>query len=59
MLQTRAFKAKMTYIKMTLDVGAYVNAYRVLYNYPEKFSKLILYLGDFLLMKEVFGSIGN
>jgi len=59
MMQTRAFKAKMTYINMTLDVGAYVNAYRVLCNYPEKFPKLILYLGDFHLMKEVFGSIGK
>ena len=43
MLQTRAFKAKMTYINMTLDVGAYVNAYRVLCNYPEKFPKLVTF----------------
>ena len=58
-LQTRATITKMRYVNLTLDAGAYVNAYRVLCNYPKVFSNLILHLGDFHYMKELFGIVGT
>ena len=58
-LQTRATTTKMRYVNLTLDAGAYLNAYRVLFNYPKVCSNLILYLGDFHYMKESFGIVGT
>ena len=58
-LQTTATITKMRYVNLTLDAGAYVNAYRVLCNYPKVFSNLILHLGDFHYMKELFGIVGT
>ena len=58
-LQSRACKAKMPYVNLTLDVGAFINAYKVLCNYPEKFSNVVLHLGDFHFMKELLGVIGK
>ena len=47
----------MRYVNLILDAGAYVNAYSVLCNYPKVFSNLILHLGDFHHMKELFGIV--
>ena len=49
----------LLYVNLTLDAGAYVNAYRVLTNYPEKFAKIVLHLGDFHFMKESFTILGT
>ena len=49
----------MPYINLTLEVGVFVNAYRVLCNCTDKFSNIVLHLGDFHLMKEVFTLIGK
>ena len=53
-LLLRAEKNNMSYVNLTLDAGAYVSAYRVLTNYPEKFAKIVLHLRDFHFMKESF-----
>lgn len=42
----------------TLDAGAYVNAYRVLINYPDIFSKIYLHLRDFYFMQKAFTILG-
>ena len=47
MLLLRAGKVNVTYVNLTFDAGAYVNTYRVLCNYRDKFSKTVLYLGGF------------
>ena len=49
MLLPRAGKVNVPYVNVTLDAGAYVNAYRVLCNYPDKFSKVVLRLGVSIL----------
>ena len=59
MLLFRAGKVNVPYVNLTLDAGAYVNTYRVLCYYPDKFSKILLHLGDFHVMKEVFTMLGH
>ena len=54
MLLLRAKKVNVPYANLTLNAGDYMNAYRVLCNYPDKFSKMVLPLGNFHFMKEVF-----
>ena len=54
MLLLRAEKVNVPYVNLTLNAGDYMNAYRVLCNYPDKFSKMVLPLGNFHFMKEVF-----
>ena len=49
----------MPYVNFTLDAGACVIAYRMSCNYPDKFSKIALHLGDFHFMKDVFIMLGT
>ena len=58
-LQARAFQSNMPYVNLTFDVGAVINAFRVLWNYPTRFSNIVLHLGDFHFMKEVFSILGK
>ena len=46
-LQRHPEKAHMPYANLTLDVGAAMNAYKLLWNYPEKYKNVIIHLGDF------------
>ena len=59
MLLLQAGKVNVPYVNLTLDAGAYVNEYRVLCNYPDKFSKIVLHLGHFNSMKELFTMLGT
>ena len=59
MLQSRALKARMPYVNLAFDVGAFINAFRVICNYPDTFSNVVLHLGDFHYMEEIFTIIGN
>ena len=56
-LQVLASKVNMPYVNVTLDVGAAMNAKRMLWNYPLKFKNVLIHLGDFQFMKENFGVI--
>ena len=47
------------YTNITLDVGAAMIAYRVLWNYPAKLKTIIIHLGDFHGMKEIFAMLGK
>ena len=58
-IQNQAKKANMPYANVTLDVGAAINAYKVLWNYEDKFKNIVIHLGDFHFMKECFGAVGS
>ena len=57
--QGLAADVNMPYINLTMDVGAAMNAYKVLWNFPIKFANVMLHLGDFHFMKENFAVIGK
>ena len=42
------------YINVVMDMGATINAYKMIWNFPEKFVNIVIHLGDFHLMKENF-----
>ena len=48
----------MPFVNVTLDLGAAMNACRVVRSYSEIFSNVIIHLGDFHLMKEIFQILG-
>ena len=48
----------MPYVKITLDLGAAMPAYKVVWNYPNIFSNVIIHLGDFHFMKGAFTVLG-
>ena len=47
------------YVNITLDVGAAMNAYKVLWNYPILFKNILIHLGDFHFIKENFKAAIN
>ena len=53
-LQSLAADVNMPYVNITLDVGTAINAYKLLWNYPQKFGNVIVHLGDFHFLKENF-----
>ena len=58
-LQRLAVEVNMPYVNVTLDVGAAMNAERMLWNYPDTFKNILIHLGDFHFMKENFGVMGK
>ena len=56
-LQQLPAEMNMEYI--TLDIGAAINTYKVLWSYPNIFKNIVIHLGDFHFMKENFKVIGN
>ena len=58
-IQKRAIKMTIPYPNITFDIGAAMNAFKVLWNYPEKFSNIVIHLGDFHYMKEGFILMGK
>lgn len=53
-LQHLCTEVNMPYVNVIMDVGAAMNSYKVLWNFPMKFKNVMLYLGDFHFMKENF-----
>ena len=49
----------MTYTNITIDGGAALKFYHVLWNNPEEFKNVIIHLGDFHGLQEFFGIIGK
>ena len=49
----------MQYTHITLDCGAAIKAYHVLFNNPDRFKHIILHLGDFHTMQAFFGTVGS
>ena len=48
----------MPYVKIILDLRATMPAYKVVWNYPNIFSNVIIHLGDIHFMKEAFAVLG-
>ena len=48
----------MPFVNITLDLGSAMSAYKVVWNYPNIFSNVIIHLGDFHFMKEAFAVLG-
>ena len=49
----------MPYVNVTLDLGAALNAYKLIWNYPDTFQNVIIHLGDFHFLKEAFNVLGQ
>ena len=58
-MQSLAKIVNMPYVNVFLDVGAAMNAYKLVWNYPDKFSNVLVHLGDFYFMKEIFNVVGT
>ena len=58
-MQSLAKSVNMRYVNVFLDVGAAMNAYKLVWNYPDKFSNVLVHLGDFHFMKEIFNVVGT
>ena len=58
-LQQLAAETNMEYVNITLDIGAAINAYKVLWSYPSIFKNIVIHPGDFHFMKENFNVTGN
>ena len=56
--QAPAKEMNMPYVNVTLDVGAAINAFKLLWKYSQQFSNVIIHLGDFHTMKENFKIMG-
>lgn len=46
--------ANMPYVNITLDVGAAINAFKVVWDFPELYNGVVIHLGSFHFMKENF-----
>ena len=53
-----AKQSNMTYTRITLDVGAAIKAFHVIWNNPVAWSDIVIHLGDFHAMMAYFGVIG-
>ena len=43
----------MPYVNVTLDVGAAMNAYKVIWSFQDQFKNVLIHLADFHFMKEI------
>ena len=57
-MQKLSSEVNMPYVNVSLDVGAAINAYKLIWNHPIKFSNVVIHLGDFHAMKEIFSVLG-
>ena len=53
-LQALANSVNMNYVSVTLDCGAAINTFKSIWQYPLKFTNVVIHLGDFHFMKEKF-----
>lgn len=56
--QALAKEMNMPYVNVTLDVGAAINAYKLVWKYSQQFSNVVIHLGDFHVLKENFKIMG-
>ena len=52
-MQKLCKEVNMPYVNITLDLGAAMPAYKVVWNYPNIFSNVIIHLGDFRCSQNV------
>lgn len=58
-VQSFARQVNMPFVHLTLDVGAVAKAFQVVWNFPEEYKNVIIHIGDFHLMQENFGIMGQ
>ena len=58
-IKKRADHVNMHYANITFDIGAAINAHKVLWNYQERFKNIIVHSGDFHFVKEIFAVLGK
>ena len=58
-MQKLAEEVDMLHVNVTLHVRAAVNAYKLCWNYPERFKNVLIHLGDFIFLKKNFNVIGK
>ena len=58
-MQSLAESVNMPFSNVFLDVGASINACKLIWNYTNVFSNVIVHLGDFHFMKEIFSFVGT
>ena len=58
-MQSLAKSVNMPHVNVFLDIGAAMNACKLVWNYPDKFSNVLVHLGDFHFMKEIFNVVGT
>ena len=58
-IQEQAKEKNMKYASRTLDIDAALNAFKVLWIYPDKFKNIVIHLGDFHYMKKIFAILGQ
>ena len=46
-----SLSVNMPFVNITLDVGAAMNAYKLIWNFQERFRNVVIHLGDFHFMK--------
>ena len=51
-------ESNMPFVNVTLDCGAAVNAFKLVWNYHALFHNVVIHLGDFHFMKEIFSILG-
>ena len=56
-LKSLADLVNLSYVNITLDIKATINAYRLIWNYRELFSNVVIHLGDFHFMKKKLSGI--
>ena len=52
-------EVNMPYVSLTLDVGAAMNTWKLIWNYPELYSNVLIHLGDFHYLEENFAISGK
>ena len=52
--QLLSSEVNMPYTNTTLDVGAAINAFKYIWSNNNTFSNVVIHLGDFYFMKEIF-----
>ena len=53
-LQELAKSVNSKYVNVVMDMGAEINAYKMIWNFPEKFGNIVIHPGHFHLMNENF-----
>ena len=53
-IQKPAKEVNMPYVNITLDMGAAINAFKVLWNLKKEFENVVIYLAYFHFMKKNF-----
>ena len=51
-LQGLAITTNMPFVNVTLDMGATMNCYKLIWNYQHYFRNVVIHLGDFNFLKE-------